>query len=42
MQALLHASVACRKKLIVEWVVASDLELATNVEVTTTILVLHT
>ncbi|KAI3996993.1 hypothetical protein MKX01_021269 [Papaver californicum] len=31
-QALLHASVAFRKKLIVEWVAASDLELTTKEE----------
>lgn len=25
-QALLHASVACRKKLVVDWIAAGDLE----------------
>ena len=33
LQALLHASVACHKKLIVEWVAASDLEEITAQEV---------
>ncbi|RZC67597.1 hypothetical protein C5167_011284 [Papaver somniferum] len=40
LKALLHASVACRKKLIVEWVAAGDLELTTKEEVTT-VLVLY-
>lgn len=34
-QALLHASVACRRKLIVDWVAAGDLEDATAKEVRT-------
>lgn len=33
MQALLHASVAHRRKLVVEWVPASDLEETTLKEV---------
>lgn len=33
LQALLHASVACHKKLVVEWVAASDLEEITAQEV---------
>ena len=33
LQALLHASVACRKKLVVEWVEASHLEDVTAKEV---------
>lgn len=32
-QALLHASVACRRKLCIDWVPASDLEVATSKEV---------
>lgn len=32
-QALLHASVACRRKLIINWVSASDLEDATAIDV---------
>jgi len=38
MQALLHASVACRRKLSVDWVPASDLEDAAEEEVITTFL----
>lgn len=34
MQALLHASVAQRKKLFVDWIAACDLEDATAKEVT--------
>lgn len=33
LQALLHASVACHKKLVIEWVAASDLEEITAQEV---------
>ena len=33
LQALLHASVACRRKLVVEWVAAGDLEDVTAKEV---------
>lgn len=32
LKALLHASVACRKKLVVDWVPASDLEDTTEIE----------
>ncbi|KAK6254265.1 hypothetical protein QUC31_015985 [Theobroma cacao] len=32
LKALLHASVACRKKLVVDWVPASDLEDMTEIE----------
>ncbi|KAK1301362.1 hypothetical protein QJS10_CPB12g01087 [Acorus calamus] len=32
LKALLHASVACRRKLVVEWVAASDLEESTRIE----------
>ncbi|KAJ3695204.1 hypothetical protein LUZ60_000581 [Juncus effusus] len=32
LKALLHASVACNKKLIVDWVPSSDLEEATSIE----------
>lgn len=32
-QALLHASVACHRKLIVDWIPASDLEETTAQEV---------
>ena len=35
LQALLHASVACRRKLIVEWIAAGDLEDVTAKEVST-------
>lgn len=35
LQALLHASVTCHQKLIVEWIAAGDLEDATAKEVTT-------
>lgn len=34
-QALLHASVACHRKLIVEWIAAGDLEDITAKEVDT-------
>jgi hypothetical protein len=34
-QALLHASVACNRKLIVEWIAAGDLEDITAKEVDT-------
>ena len=34
-QALLHASVACHRKLIVEWIAAGDLEDSTAKEVDT-------
>ena len=33
LQALLHASVACHRKLVVEWVPAGDLEEITEYEV---------
>lgn len=33
-QALLHASVACHRKLVVDWVAAGDLEDVTAKEVT--------
>lgn len=33
LKALLHASVACHKKLVIEWVAASDLEEITAQEV---------
>ena len=39
MQALLHASVACKRKLVVDWVSATDLEDATYMEVTFNIIV---
>ncbi|KAK1276990.1 hypothetical protein QJS04_geneDACA011031 [Acorus gramineus] len=32
LKALLHASVACRRKLVVEWVAATDLEESTEIE----------
>lgn len=34
-QALLHASVALKKKLVIDWIAACDLENATEKEVTT-------
>lgn len=33
LQALLHASVACQRKLVVEWVPAADLEELRAIEV---------
>jgi hypothetical protein len=33
MQALLHASVDCRRKLVVDWVASTDLEDSTKIEV---------
>lgn len=36
-QALLHASVACRRKLVVDWVAAGDLEDVTAKEVCTNV-----
>ena len=38
LQALLHASVACRRKLTVDWISAEDLEDVTAKEVITIIL----
>ncbi|XP_076881996.1 uncharacterized protein LOC143530317 [Bidens hawaiensis] len=32
LKALLHASVACRRKLVINWVLATDLENATGIE----------
>jgi hypothetical protein len=33
LQALLHASVDCRRKLVIEWVASTDLEDSTAIEV---------
>jgi hypothetical protein len=33
LQALLHASVVCRRKLVVDWVASTDLEESTATEV---------
>lgn len=41
LQALLHASVACHRKLIVEWIAADDLEDVTAKEVSTVFNFLH-